>query len=194
MGDWSRGRLDSTNIVIPILSLITCIGLDHQSILGDNLEKIAHEKAGIIKEKTPIIVTEKNKNLQKIFGKKASDYQAEYFVINKDFKYSFCQDSNKMQFSMGDDVLKLEPALLGEYQHQNLALCLAALFVLRKANYIQSLPKICDIENTKWAGRLQYLENGLLIDCAHNVDGVRGLLNFVGRDKKFHFFVSFFRG
>ena len=185
------GRLDSTNIVTPILSLITGIGLDHQNILGESLEGIAREKAGIIKEGISIITTEKNDSLQKIIGEKANDCKAEYFAINKNFKYVFCENSKKVQFSMGSDTLSVKPALLGEYQQQNLVLCLAALFVLQKENYIQSLPESRDIENTQWSGRLQYLDNGLLVDCAHNVDGVRGLLDFVGRDKKYHFLVSF---
>ena len=186
------GRLDATNIVIPIISLITCIGFDHQDILGSSLEKIAYEKAGIIKENIPFITTEEKSHILKLLRQYAAEKSSEYFEFKRDF--TFCKfPKQKIEFSMGDINLQITNPMLGDFQHKNLSLALACLCILKEKKYISTLPNIQAIEKAHWPGRLESLENGLLVDCMHNIDGAKNLLQFLDCTKKYHFIISFLK-
>jgi dihydrofolate synthase/folylpolyglutamate synthase len=155
------GRLDSTNVVLPEVSVITNIGIDHTQFLGDTLEKIAREKAGIIKNKIPIIIGETQEETTAVFRAKAKEVHAE-IIFADTFKYSsFTTD------------------LKGIYQHKNLKTCLATIQVLNQVNW-----KISDfhiakgmsavVPNTGLLGRWQILgESPLIItDTGHNEQGI----------------------
>jgi dihydrofolate synthase/folylpolyglutamate synthase len=79
------GRLDSTNVIMPVLSIITNIGYDHQQILGDTLEKIAQEKAGIIKHKVPVVIGRSTPETKKVFLKKAEKEDAPIFFAEQEW-------------------------------------------------------------------------------------------------------------
>jgi dihydrofolate synthase/folylpolyglutamate synthase len=160
------GRLDATNIVTPLASVITNIAFDHQQWLGDTLEKIAAEKAGIIKPGVPVVT--------------ATDAPAALAVIEK-----IAGERNaRLKVVMTDDVPSrlagtLAPLLLGEHQKTNAALALATVEVLQKQIPVPDEQIRVGLAGVNWPGRLQLIikETGgkILLDGAHNEAGVRAL-------------------
>lgn len=178
------GRLDSTNVVTPELSLITNISFDHKDLLGDTLEKIAFEKAGIIKEGVPIVVSERQASVEKVFMTKAGESKSEL---------SFASDLIQLkQASNGFDVhcdgqlwfKELNTGLKGHYQRRNLPGVLAVVLQLRKIGYDISDAAIrLGISNvvslTGLKGRWQTLGDKPLIICdtGHNPDGIKEVVD-----------------
>jgi dihydrofolate synthase / folylpolyglutamate synthase len=164
------GKFDATNIIDPILSVITNISLEHTAMLGDTIEKIASEKAGIIKPKTPVVL-----------GK--MKFEAEKVMI------SVAQEHNSMFIKSTDyDSLteKYKLPLLGAYQKENLSTVIATLAQLDKINFKtknESIQKGLDniTKNTGFAGRIQVvnLEPRIIQDVSHNPDGIEATLNTV---------------
>lgn len=178
------GRLDSTNVITPLLSVVTNIGWDHMDMLGDTLPKIAGEKAGIIKPNIPVVIGEFHPETAPVFKEKASLENSELIFANKLVKvsnfstnhfYSTCDISVKDQPWL-DNV---ECDLPGSYQKLNLTTVAATLYQLQKSGWkcgddairrgIRSVKK-----NTGLMGRWQVLaENPLTIcDTGHNVNGI----------------------
>ncbi len=153
------GRLDSTNIITPEISLITNIGLDHVQILGNTLQKIALEKAGIIKKNIPVVISEK---------------QPETEVI---FRMIAAQKNSKIIFAEDIDIKNYETDLLGSYQKKN---CKGVVAVLNELKGFKIQDKHIEVglkntvTNTGLLGRWQVLgENPKIIcDTAHNKEGL----------------------
>ncbi len=153
------GRFDSTNIISPEVSLITNIGLDHTTILGNTLAEIAREKAGIIKEGVPVVI---------------SEYQEETAPV---FEAVATQKNAKLIYAEEVDMHNYEMALLGSYQAKNgkgVISCLNVLdgFRIGRQEVVQGLKNV--ISNTGLMGRWQLLsENPMIIcDSAHNKEGL----------------------
>lgn len=170
------GRLDSTNIVTPILSVITNIGLDHQKILGDTLEKIAFEKAGIIKENIPVVIGERTSETEPVFLTKASENDAPIYFADEllILKTETANDLLKISFSNSVVEIQVGCPLLGSYQVNNIRTVVKSFEVLKSKLRITD-QNISDgiknvIHNTKLKGRWQLLsENPLVIcDTGHN--------------------------
>jgi len=153
------GRLDATNVVIPLISIITNIGLEHTSILGNTIEKIAFEKSGIIKENVPIVTGAKGKALKAI--KKIAKRKNASFFLAKKYK--------NMKFNY----------LNGEFQQENKDVALTAIGILKKHREIKinKDQAISGIKKTQWPARLQFVSKNVLIDCAHNPAGFEALKN-----------------
>lgn len=167
------GRLDSTNIITPLISVITNIGLDHTQFLGNTLEAIAYEKAGIIKPNIPVVIGEFSTETKPVFVKKASETNSEIYFAS-------------------DLVGEVYPStLLGDYQIQNRKTVQQTLQILQQKNeFIISEENIKDgflnvIQNTGLAGRWQQLgENPKIIcDTAHNKHGLSIVLKQVEKQK-----------
>lgn len=159
------GRLDATNIVLPILSIITSISKDHEQHLGKHLDQIASEKAGIMKEGIPCILAEqKHKEAKNTIIQKAKDRKIELFLAEKEIT---------------DDILfDFQLPLLGTYQYSNLRTVLTALQLLSKdfphaKEFIQLGLKNVQ-NNTGLTGRLQVMQwkPMIIFDVSHNEDGV----------------------
>ena len=153
------GRLDSTNIITPEISLITNIGMDHLDMLGDTLVKIANEKAGIIKENVPVVI---------------SEYQEE---IAETFKSHAKSKNAKLIFADQEILKDYKSALLGNYQSKNIKGVVAVLkelknFTVKKKHIKLGLKKV--VENTGLLGRWQILSKKPMIVCdtAHNKEGL----------------------
>ena len=179
------GRLDATNIVQPILSVITNIGLEHTEYLGDSLPKIAREKGGIIKKCTPVVVGEKNSNYNLVLEEIATDLRSEITYADEAFALGECG------FEEGKQVVtmirvrdgypyRLRLDLLGEYQRHNLATVATVLDVLHESTPL-SISRRAFVEGvrdvvglTSFKGRWQVLSNRPLIVCdtAHNEHGI----------------------
>lgn len=155
------GRLDATNIVTPLASVITNIALDHTQWLGDTLAKIATEKAGIIKPNAPIITAETNAEPLAVIKEIAREKNAELKIVRESGARS--QESG---------------ALLGEHQRQNTALALATVSVLQKHVPVTDEQITNGLATVNWPGRLQLIQRGaqkFLLDGAHNLAGVATL-------------------
>ena len=169
------GRLDSTNIITPILSIITNISIDHTNLLGNTIEKIALEKAGIIKKNVPVVIGKKD-TTKAIFNRIAKE------------KKSIITYSNKKEY---------ESDLKGKYQAENINTAATAISVLQKIVDFKINSKdiasglLNTVKNTGILGRWQILKNRPLIICdiGHNVDGIKNVVEQIKSIKyrKLHF-------
>ncbi len=188
------GRLDSTNIIKPLVSVITNIGFDHVNILGDTLPKIASEKAGIIKFGVPVVVGERHPETVETFIKKSIETQSELIFACDDWliRKSGNQESKEhlqvhvqktgTSYSDGDSI-DLALDLTGSYQLKNLATVLSAVSELRKAGFSISADHVkSGLKQvralTGLQGRWQVLATSPLVisDTGHNEDGIREVL------------------
>lgn len=159
------GRLDSTNIVEPELSVITPIGFDHQQFLGDTLEKIAMEKAGIIKRGIPVLIAEGNKDLLPVFQSVAESRHAELYEVPA-------------------HEGPIHTDLKGKYQQRNMSTVLKAVEIMRSKGWELPEDKVTHgithiISQTGFMGRWQILQEAgprIIADAAHNVQGIQTLL------------------
>jgi dihydrofolate synthase/folylpolyglutamate synthase len=148
------GRLDATNAVEPVISVITPIGYDHQSWLGSSLEEIAGEKAGIIKSHIPVVSAAQEPAAEKVIRARAVDCEAPLQIVNRPYT------TNPL-------------ALAGAHQKQNASLAIAALqfggIAVREEAVVQGLATVL------WPARFQHWDERTIIDGAHNLAGARVL-------------------
>ncbi|MFC2086629.1 bifunctional folylpolyglutamate synthase/dihydrofolate synthase [Bacteroidota bacterium] len=197
------GRLDSTNIITPVLSIITNIGKDHTYFLGDTLPKIAYEKAGIIKKNIPVIIGESNPLTDPVFISKAIETNSDLTFADKKLLLLKKQrdNPNYQEFDIyeNDKLMyrNLKTDLLGEYQEKNIITVLCALdkmnFDIQKKHIYRGLKNVT--ANTGIQGRWQILKFNPLIICdsAHNRDGLKIVIEQVLKEKyeNLHFVVGF---
>lgn len=158
------GRLDATNVIEhPILTLITTIEMDHEEFLGDNIAKIAYEKAGIIKFRCPCISNYQRPEAHAVISKVAKEKEAPMYEYLVDWKFGLTRKFLHY-WSVHKDVKEYSaPSLLGEHQQYNAAHALAALDVLGIDLPDEIINKA--LSSTKHPGRMQRLPRGLLHDC-----------------------------
>lgn len=195
------GRLDSTNVIKPIVSLITNISFDHMNLLGDTLPKIGEEKAGIIKTKTPIVISQTQLEVISVFNNKAKELKAPIVFADKQYKVN--------NTSIKDNLLEVELTnrvtnqveqykldLTGSYQVKNLIGVLSTISILREKGFMieeadvkSALEKTSQI--TGLLGRWQTLSTKPLIiaDTGHNEDGILQVLENIKKTehKQLHF-------
>lgn len=182
------GRLDSTNVITPVLSVITNIGYDHMDILGNTLEKIASEKAGIIKPNVPVVIGEYLPETKDIFADKAAEINApiyfaqdEYLVSNINYTpRSLCCDVMNIQHDITESF---ELDLNGLYQAKNLCTVLCAEGILMQQGFtIKNEDEKTALMNVKpltgLHGRWDVIHENptVILDVAHNEDGIKQLL------------------
>ena len=167
------GRLDSTNIISPLVCGITSISLDHSDILGDTVEKISMEKSGIIKKNIPVYIFEQNKNILKIIRKKAESINSPLKIIRKNELEILSISHQESSFNYKNYNIKLP--LSGGHQIQNCALAIEiSKFVLKSIDK-KKLEKA--IYGVLWPGRMEKLTgSNIYYDVAHNYDGVKALV------------------
>lgn len=165
------GRLDSTNIITPLVSVITNIGFDHVAILGNSYQAIAIEKAGIIKPNVPVVIGQYNFETKPVFIEKANETKSEII------------------FASDLSLPEVESDLIGNYQKYNIKTVQATIEVLRNYFDINETDELNGfrnvVKNTNLQGRWQILENKPLIvaDTAHNKDGLEIVLNQIFEQK-----------
>lgn len=174
------GRLDSTNIITPVVSVITNISFDHKDLLGDTLEKIAFEKAGIIKPGVPVVISERQPEVEHVFIQKASESQAEIYFAQDEYKVQQSENELNVLFNNNSYIKDLSLPLKGIYQAKNLSGVLKAVDILRLKNFEISPDNLLEglqksVVQTGLKGRWQQLgEKPLTIcDTGHNYAGVR---------------------
>ena len=169
------GRLDSTNVVNPSLTIMTPISLDHRDILGDTIEKIAEEKAGIIKKGVPLITANQVDNVLKILGKR---------VRKKEAVMHTCPNPESVKLSPDGTCFEIygnnfNTSLIGEHQAQNAALAIATIKLFNSDISYETINK--GLSNVYWPGRLQRVSDKIYYDVAHNENGIKSVLNNLNR-------------
>ncbi|MZP55951.1 MAG: bifunctional folylpolyglutamate synthase/dihydrofolate synthase, partial [Bacteroidales bacterium] len=188
------GRLDSTNIITPVISIITNVGHDHMDLLGDTLQKIAVEKAGIIKKNIPVVIGESAKETRDVFIEKAHETESRICFADEEFRCVIEDDPTgkgdwtfTIENTDGNERVSGYTPLGGDYQSKNLqtVFCVCRhieddLHITRKAilNGIRNV-----IKNTGLMGRWQILRHNPLIICdtGHNFEGLKYTMNQVSR-------------
>lgn len=196
------GRLDSTNIITPELSVITNIGLDHTAFLGDTLTEIAKEKAGIIKENVPVIIGETHHETKRTFIEKSEEKNTKIYFADQDYRvdYSMLSMDHKQIFNIYNGNKNVYPELkldlLGSYQAKN---CITALksieqltgkfHLITKDAIYKGMANV--INNTGLNGRWQILNSKPLTVCdtGHNKEGLAFVMEQITQTayKKLHF-------
>ncbi len=180
------GRLDSTNIITPEISVITNIGLDHIAILGNSITDIAKEKAGIIKADIPVVVGKRDALSDKVFDEVAQLKKSELYYSQDYYKIKMGRvfDSKReLIVKKGDEIFNLKLPLLGLYQEDNIKTVLQVFDVLNKKNQIVDKEDIFKgiesvIINTNFIGRWQILNEKpkIIADTGHNEDAMRNIV------------------
>lgn len=176
------GRLDSTNVIKPLVSVITPISLDHTGILGDNLKDISREKAGIIKPESSVICGRQPQEALGIIKNKCLEANSPFYIYGKDFcavEKEFDENGQVFDiYGINDNYHDVYIPLLGKHQQQNAANAVASIELLNlkglqidKASIYEGLKKV------KWPGRMEILAKSptVLIDGAHNPAGAEVL-------------------
>ena len=175
------GRFDATNVIVPEVSAITTIELDHMRFLGETLEEIALEKAGIVKEGLPVVVSETKPGPRDVILARASKLAAPVSLRGRDFEYAVAGPPSALQFRFESDTLNLGPVrlgLAGTFQGENAATAVAVATLLTKRFPRINARAICTgLETVQWPCRLEkVLDNPpVIIDVAHNPAGARRL-------------------
>jgi dihydrofolate synthase / folylpolyglutamate synthase len=171
------GRLDSTNVITPILSIITSISYDHMHILGNTLSEIAFEKAGIIKPEVPVIIYPQNEESLQVIEKVCTEKNSRLIKVSRDC-VSFIETYNnrqKIEMTTNSDEYDIQLNLLGKHQLLNCAVVVYAVEELKHQGVLISKKHIIDgLYNVKWPGRMELIQRNpdVLIDGAHNIDGI----------------------
>ena len=192
------GRLDTTNIVeSPIATIITSIGYDHISVLGNTLTEIAGEKAGIIKKNVPIIYDGRNQEVAQVIQSRAKDMQAPAYAFQEDMCEILANTHKNIDFLLDtqyDEKTKVSLYGNADYQIVNSSLAIMALEVLNKSHFpkqakgtIKKEEMLSAIFRTRWAGRMEEVLPNVIIDGAHNVQGIKAfnkVVNKLSLDKR----------
>lgn len=179
------GRLDSTNVICPQLSIITNIGWDHMNMLGNTLEEIASEKAGIIKENIPVVIGEKKEETENVFKKIASQKRSPLFFAEENFSIkSYKLLNTSIEISVADKnstITDYQLDLPGIYQTKNILTVLQSIELLK--NWKLSTQQVHEaLKNVKKLtglyGRWEVIqeEPGVVLEVAHNKDGIEQML------------------
>ncbi len=168
------GRLDSTNIVDPLLSIITNISKDHEAYLGKSILKIAGEKAGIIKKGRPLITAATQPHVLRLFSKICRERGSLYFRVGKDFRYIGTEDGDFHYEGLHRKLWGLHLNLRGFHQVVNATTALGAMEVLEDLGYPVSADAMVEgLREVGWPGRLEIVTSSpkVVLDGAHNPAG-----------------------
>ena len=193
------GRLDSTNVIEPILSVITSISLDHTQILGDTLDKIAYEKAGIIKKGIPVIIFPQQNESEEVIEKVCIERNSKLIKVPQNSAIYLGKDNlmqntanlleekkytnrdniiQKIKIQTSNDNYDIELALLGKHQLLNCSVAVHAIEELIVIGVKISKDNILmGLRNVRWPARLEVMNKKplVVIDGAHNIDGIEKL-------------------
>jgi dihydrofolate synthase/folylpolyglutamate synthase len=179
------GRLDATNVLRPLVSVITNIGLEHTAYLGKTLAAIAGEKAGIIKKDGVCVTAATRKQVLRVLQEVCDERQARFYRLGSDFIIKRLRDGSIAYEGRRRSIGRLTPPLQGRHQLSNLALALAVIEILEEKGY-----PACDtavyrgLARTRWGARLETLHTHplFLLDGAHNPDGIAALFHTLTHD------------
>lgn len=168
------GRLDSTNVVDPLLSIITNVSKDHEEVLGKTLLKIAYEKAGIIKKGRPLITAVSQPHILRFFSKICKEKGSPLYRVGKEFSYVLCEEGHFHYRGLYRKLWDLTVNLHGPHQIINAVTALGAMEVLDELGYVVSNEAmIHGLARVEWPGRLEMVCSSprVFLDGAHNPAG-----------------------
>ena len=170
------GLLDTTNVVTGEIAIITSIGLDHQETLGDSLEEIAKQKAGIFKPGKSAVIANLASEAQLVCQRTATDLGVSLYQADQDFSFRNGNFSSSLA-----DFNHLILGLEGVYQEENAALALQAflLFMAQRDEKVDQEAVRVALQATKWAGRLEAVTEHIYLDGAHNLPALERLVEFI---------------
>lgn len=179
------GRLDSTNVIDPLVSIITNIGKDHEDVLGKGVMRIAGEKAGIIKEGRPLITAATQPRVLRLFSKICREKKAPFFQVGKDFRYISGGEGSFHYEGLHRKLWDLCLNLHGSHQMVNAATAVGGMEILDDLGYRVSNEAIVEgLREVRWPGRLEMVSSSprVLLDGAHNPEGALALRDSLKRD------------
>ena len=170
------GLLDTTNVVTGEIAVITSIGLDHQETLGDSLELIAEQKAGIFKLGKTAVVANLAPEAQLVCQRTATDLGVTLYQADRDFSFKKGHFSSSLI-----DLTQLKLGLEGTYQEENAALALQnfLLFMNQRGEEVHEDAVRRALQRTRWAGRLEAIQQHIYLDGAHNLPALERLVEFI---------------
>jgi dihydrofolate synthase/folylpolyglutamate synthase len=181
------GRLDATNVVTPLVSIITRIDFDHENYLGHSLREIAEEKAGILKPQVPAVFAEQLPEAREVLVERAKELRcpvvetSELFRVDDESVENGCVRAMVAEAG-SEQSFSLAPRLLGRFQLQNALNAVAAARILQNRDYrITDENIVSGVATTEWPGRLERLQSrpGVYLDGAHNPGAARELARFL---------------
>jgi dihydrofolate synthase/folylpolyglutamate synthase len=190
------GRLDSTNVINPLISVITNIGYDHTQFLGDTLDKIAFEKAGIIKPQVPVVIGQSNDETQPVFRRQAAEMHSKIFFADEHILFQDPVYTIDLQPLLSGNVIadhhtyieRLNSPLAGSYQPFNIVTTIQTAQLLEKMGWPTHSEMVKTgienvLKNTGFSGRWQMLKRYPLTICdiGHNVDGVKEVVKQINQ-------------
>jgi dihydrofolate synthase/folylpolyglutamate synthase len=174
------GRFDTTNCFIPTVSVITNVSIDHTDFLGNTIAEIAYHKAGIIKRKRPVVLGDLREEASEVILKEAANLEADVFQFGKDFTYEPKEESAWIFQFQGKRTTPITLHMLGEHQKQNAAVAMMACEILAKRGIPQEMKRtLMGISRSGLPGRFEVIHHrpDIILDSAHNVAGVKALIN-----------------
>ncbi|MGN1401307.1 MAG: bifunctional folylpolyglutamate synthase/dihydrofolate synthase [Bacillus sp. (in: firmicutes)] len=181
------GRLDSTNVIEPLLSIITNVSKDHMNVLGDTIEQIAGEKAGIIKKGCPVVTGARHQDALKVIKKKASETKSVLFALDNQIRLA-----NTVSVDWGEqfDYLfanysfrQLGIRMIGRHQVDNAALAVTAALYLQEPLHFVLVEELMreGLQEANWRGRLETISDSptIIVDGSHNEEGIRTMVQTI---------------
>lgn len=180
------GRLDATNVLMPEVSVITAVGLDHKEFLGDTIDKIAAEKAGIIKKGVPVVSASQKKEAADLLTKTSESNNSDIYFYGKDFyacRISMDNEGSTFDYKNANLMINdLTIPLPGGYQPENASIAIKAVsLALRSSKSFDSGKARRGVGLIKWPGRLEKISDNplFIIDAAHNPEAAEALAGFL---------------
>ncbi|MBC1456628.1 bifunctional folylpolyglutamate synthase/dihydrofolate synthase [Listeria newyorkensis] len=173
------GRLDSTNVITPLVSVVTTIGMDHMEFLGNSLQSIAIEKAGIFKRQIPIVSGVIQPEIRALYAEKAKECQSDIYQLGNDF-FSQKQADGLFTYQMANrKILEIEVGLIGDHQLNNAAVAIRVAELLKEQQFSMTDENIKNgLKIAKWPGRMEQIHDNpiVFLDGAHNLEGMKVLV------------------
>lgn len=182
------GRLDATNVIYPMVSIITNIALEHQEFLGNNIIDIAKEKGGIIKEGVDLVTGVTQPSVVSLLESLCKKKDAPFWRVGRSVQYRRLPSGLLGYYGLRDRYTDIELGLQGRFQYRNAALALLTLEILkRKGLFISDEAVRAGLEDLIWPGRLEEVSSNptIILDGAHNPSAMRSLADSIGRDFDF---------
>ncbi|HVP78675.1 MAG TPA: folylpolyglutamate synthase/dihydrofolate synthase family protein [Thermodesulfobacteriota bacterium] len=183
------GRLDSTNVVDPLLTIITNVAKDHEAYLGKTILKIAGEKAGIIKMERPLITAATQPRVLRLFSKICQEKKSPFFRVGKEFRSTRGEDGDFDYEGLHRKLWSIPLNLKGFHQVLNATTALGAMEVLEDLGYPVSTAAMIDgLREVDWPGRLELVSSSprVVLDGAHNPAGALVLKESLEKEFKYH--------
>ncbi len=180
------GRLDSTNVVHPFLSVITPIGFDHMEYLGYTIPAIAAEKGGIIKPEIPVVIGSRDAEAREVLTSMAAQRRSPSRLMDRDFTFQSHAPAHRIDYEgLALNLKDVELSLAGPFQHENAAIAIAALEAMRALGWKMDEDAIRrGLNSVYWPGRFDIVSRQPLVvlDCAHNELSIQALLDTISME------------